>query len=1128
MVRKSFKIFLILFQIVLVLLIAAIGGFLWRLHRAPIEVNGIIPYIAHAFSSSDTPVNVHIDSAVLTWGKASRPIDLIARNFKIRSADGDLITSVPEMSFSFSLTALLKGTIAPRTIAIYRPYLHLYINREGQIKSSPDDTAALPEEENTSDKPTVLPVRQVIEYIRRETYITEFSLVDARVKITDNYHNALWDIPSVNLTYEHTSRKNKLEGNIILKTRTVPLALSVDGSWRERRKEMLLSLQVQNVNLSRLTIAQEYPVLKNFTTPVGISVHTQLNLAPLLKTNRIDAWREAVRRIEFILNGGAGVIHLPAPVLATYDLESFSARGAWYDNGDKLDISSFEIKLKTGSGFGNLSVQGIGPALDTKNWESIRAVMNATALNVPVDKLHLYWPGSITPDVHEWVRDNMHGGMIDEGIFTLHFAGLKDEPGIDSEKVQGTVKVSHTQVSYMDDMPPVEDVSGTVHLTRDVVDIDITQGHTFDIRLTDGTVSFYDLIQEISHTKIDLNMEGRLTDALKILDQPPLGFTKDMGIIPEKVTGSVSGNLKLQMPVGDGFTGPEQIKINASAHISDAVLNDIVLDYGLQDVSMDVSVENQDVNGTGKGLFYSSPADFTIYQNFDPAQKLKTKINFNAVLNDETRRNFDFGSGLLIPPSLTGPLKVSLLLTEQRDNSGNVDASFDLSGTGIYIRPIGWQKAAGIKGSGKVRLTLKDSGLTGIPSFSFTDARGTLIRGSASFGRQNNTLEKIELNPIRTGRTNAKARLRLGREDSVKIDITGASLDITGLLNDPEAMKKAPEEEETEEKTDSTLTINAAVDRIWLSKAGYTRSNALYAFRQGERWKRIDAVGRVGSQDIPLHFSFYPNPGKPDYSYVLTSGDAGGTLQAMDYINSIRGGRLEARGNFTPGLGSRGSLFVSEFRMVEMPIFTRILMLTSFSGIVDMFKGEGLVFNSAEVPYRIDETSVTIKDAVVAGSSLGITLNGKYYRDSGYLNFRGSLIPFYSINSFLGKIPYIGRIFAGEKGGGLIAPTYTVKGKLPSPAISVNAFSALAPGAARELFDKITSNDADLSKNEKQMEENIKEISESVEEELKEAPKIPEALWNEKKTELPPPLMKIDPPAAPEEKILNDSLQHSP
>lgn len=62
----------------------------------------------------------------------------------------------------------------------------------------------------------------------------------------------------------------------------------------------------------------------------------------------------------------------------------------------------------------------------------------------------------------------------------------------------------------------------------------------------------------------------------------------------------------------------------------------------------------------------------------------------------------------------------------------------------------------------------------------------------------------------------------------------------------------------------------------------------------------------------------------------------------------------------------------------------------------------------------------------------------------------------------------IGKIFSGEKGGGLIAPTYTIKGKLPAPDISVNAFSALAPGAIRSLFGKLSNNDQDMSRTEPQ------------------------------------------------------------
>ena len=41
----------------------------------------------------------------------------------------------------------------------------------------------------------------------------------------------------------------------------------------------------------------------------------------------------------------------------------------------------------------------------------------------------------------------------------------------------------------------------------------------------------------------------------------------------------------------------------------------------------------------------------------------------------------------------------------------------------------------------------------------------------------------------------------------------------------------------------------------------------------------------------------------------------------------------------------------------------------------------------------------------------------------------------------------------GEKGGGLIGVSYSVKGLLPNPEVSVNPLSAIAPGAARNLFN---------------------------------------------------------------------------
>ena len=62
-------------------------------------------------------------------------------------------------------------------------------------------------------------------------------------------------------------------------------------------------------------------------------------------------------------------------------------------------------------------------------------------------------------------------------------------------------------------------------------------------------------------------------------------------------------------------------------------------------------------------------------------------------------------------------------------------------------------------------------------------------------------------------------------------------------------------------------------------------------------------------------------------------------------------------------------------------------------------------------------------------------------------------MPAYTINSLLGKIPVVGTLFSGEKGGGIFAVSYKVSGPIEKPVMSVNPLSALAPGFLRNLLD---------------------------------------------------------------------------
>ncbi len=61
-------------------------------------------------------------------------------------------------------------------------------------------------------------------------------------------------------------------------------------------------------------------------------------------------------------------------------------------------------------------------------------------------------------------------------------------------------------------------------------------------------------------------------------------------------------------------------------------------------------------------------------------------------------------------------------------------------------------------------------------------------------------------------------------------------------------------------------------------------------------------------------------------------------------------------------------------------------------------------------------------------------------------------MPAYALNSALGRIPLIGRLFSPERGGGLVAVDYGVSGALADPSVTVNPLSALTPGFLRGLF----------------------------------------------------------------------------
>jgi len=148
-----------------------------------------------------------------------------------------------------------------------------------------------------------------------------------------------------------------------------------------------------------------------------------------------------------------------------------------------------------------------------------------------------------------------------------------------------------------------------------------------------------------------------------------------------------------------------------------------------------------------------------------------------------------------------------------------------------------------------------------------------------------------------------------------------------------------------------------------------------------------------------------------------------------------------------------GKLEVRDFQLVEAPILAKLLTFAGLTGIVDLLSGQGIHFTALQMPFAYQDGILQVRDGEAAGNALGITAKGRIDLDNDQLALEGTLVPAYVLNSALSGLPLVGGLFSAEKGGGVVAINYQIKGPMDDPGYSVNPLSALTPGFLRGFFD---------------------------------------------------------------------------
>ncbi len=1087
----------------------------WQLSRGPISLGFLSPYIENAVNEGQPNFQLKMRDTILTWAGWDHSLDIRVLDVQILNSQQDVIGSIPELSFALDRVALLKGEVAPSSVVIFGPRLRVIRQKNGSFNigfgdaKDPTSASALTAFEDILDGPKgdhplkYLSTLHVIgadltidDQILEKTWVApsadirlnrdeigvrgQMSLIldiDGRqteLELLGRYNGdrkeleVTADVDEITLApfapvfEEIEIFKNfdvPLRGNVGLSIPILGGAHSIRFDVKGDAGKMQLPAPFQEmVNIKSVSMTGTYDGAADQTEIEDIRVElaaTQLQLpAPFSDTLDLDglvlagAYSSKTGQVQIRELSGALAanrhVHIPAPVDHKLPLHSFLLSGEYDSKRDVFTINQLNADLQGPKASLSGVIKGI------RNPKQPIDIDVAMELNdVPVSDAAKYWPETLGADPYKWVTTHLSEG-------TLHFLKVKSavqipisgEPVIDY--ANGTMQLSGVSVDYLPPLPKAVGVSGEIVFDQKTMEIKMSQGRTDGMTLQQGTIRLSGLDEKDQFAEIDLMIEGSVQSKLAYIDNEPLGFASELGIDPESASGKALTDVKMKFIIAKDLR-LDQVEISAVSNLTDVTLDRVFLDRGIHDSALELRVDNKGMTVTGQVNFEAIPAKLVWHENFADNRTYQSRYDLFAEIKD-VRRIRDLGIEMepLYDDYLSGAIDANIRYTIFDDVDRRLEVRADVTNADLSAPAFGWSKRSGVAGESEIVIDFERDEIVDIPEFS-VKAADLRVKGSAKYAADGTGMERIDFDEIVYGRTDIKGALIPRENGGWEVGIHGASFDFSAYWDE---LFSGQADERTKETLLSNLTMAIEIDRIWINETQSMKQvSGTFSF-QKDIWQTFLLSSQL-DKGASLDISIQPgNDGNRRLS--LSSSNAGDALRFMDAYKSMRGGTLTVTGTYDdklPGNPLTGRMTVNDYRIVNAPALAHVLSIMALTGILDALSGEGIGFNTLEVPFTYHQGVFKLTDARASGASLGFTAAGHIYRSADVLDITGTVVPAYALNSALGHIPVLGALLTGgEEGGGVFAANYSMTGSLEEPKVSVNPLSALTPGFLRNVF----------------------------------------------------------------------------
>ena len=978
------------------LLLAALVAFnvllVW-VATGPRSLEKFTPYIEQALVG-ESDVRAKIGQTWLVWGGWQHPVDIHLKDVALYTKEGMKFSAFPDVSLGVDVLALPFGELLPTSLSVTKPIISIKQNPDKSLSFGGDaSVSSVPDENIVSTGETLQALVESLVNPRSKSSLRKLrsiELLNADVSIGNDASGVIMSAPDTTfIVRKESSTRIDMTLRTAIKYAEYESIISAQGAYNKKTKRLEGTASANKI----------YPAILSsllFDDPMMSAVQFPVGG----KIGFALADNGAVDALQFAIDGGSGKI--------THE----RLDGA-------LPVSSLKLIGKASNGLKNITIDkadiDFSGSLMSATMSIVRAEKGlgltgqASIADVDADQAHMFWPLGLAPLSREWVTSSIRDGGITKAAIKFNIKpGDLDLPLLPKEAVDAQIDLKDAKIHYLTGHPETRGVNAIIKVDGLSLDAAISRALAFtDTTLSNGRIYIADLNPDNPLIELSMHADAPASDIVTLLGLPMLEHAKHLHLDAKKATGRASGDAKLGFyffakdPDGKELPLTYDIKANLDKVSTPAFLGR----FDITNASGEMMINEKEIAFSGSSNVNGAViSKGDVRYRFEAEKGIDTTIDATANLNDAALKKF----GVHLPITI-------------RDLP-NVAISAALS-------------------------TQKEA--TTIPKFSLK-GEGVDLSGSAMLTPDGKDMATLTLNHLAYDKTKLSALQYVSAGDSYSLRMAGDALDVSQLFEKKSGEKK--EDAGFSFEHFPAMDLNIDVGTLYAAQGADLQGVKLHISCSVQRCD--DAVASGNSKQKLFAFSI-KSEGK-NRRLNASSEDAGGLLRAIGVIDSMEGGTLSLSGQFDDvkaGGKLGGTLIVNDYTLKNAPVLAKMLSLASITGFLDTLSGNGIAFKKLIAPFTLQSDVITVKDGKTFGAAIGLTADGTIIFPASELKLEGTIVPSYTLNNVVGKVPLLGNLLMGGEGQGVFAANYSMSGNTDDPAVTVNPLSILTPGFLRHLFD---------------------------------------------------------------------------